>query len=134
VRKSIAVFGSVIVGTLLACSSSPTASNPASPGSDAPKVVGEAPCKKIEAPQLISRAGASYPSALRKEGVQGKVVMRALLTAEGELQDVRVMSSPDPRLSELAVAAFRKWRYKPATCAGKPVPVEITSTTSFDLH
>jgi TonB family protein len=60
--------------------------------------------------------------------------MRALLTAEGELQDVRVMSNPDPRLSELAVAAFRKWRYKPATCAGKPVPVTITSTTSFDLH
>ena len=133
-RKSIAVLASVIVGTLLACSSSPTASNPTPPANDAPKVAGGAPCTNIEAPQLIQRYGPSYPDHLRKLKVQGKVVMRALLNVEGKLQDVQVVSSPDPRLSELAIEAFRKWRYKPATCAGKPVPVTITSTTSFDQH
>jgi outer membrane biosynthesis protein TonB len=47
--------------------------------------------------------------------------MKAHLTAEGKLLHIEVSSSPDPRLSELAVEAFQKWQYKPARCAGKPV-------------
>jgi TonB family protein len=58
--------------------------------------------------------------------------MKAALTAEGKLENIQVSSSPDSKLSELAVEAFQKWRYKPATCAGKPVPVHITSTMRFD--
>jgi TonB family protein len=60
--------------------------------------------------------------------------MKAALTEEGRLRDIEVSSSPDRRLSELAVEAFGKWQYKPARCAGKPVEVYITSTMNFDVH
>jgi TonB family protein len=60
--------------------------------------------------------------------------MKAALTEEGKLRDIQVSSSPDSRLSDLAVEAFEKWQYKPARCAGKPVQVYITSTMNFDLR
>jgi protein TonB len=91
-------------------------------------------CEKIQAPELVRRFEPSYPADLRKQGVRGTVVMKAHLTEQGKLLHIEVSSSPDPRLSELAVEAFQKWRYKPAHCAGKPVQVYITSTMSFKPH
>jgi TonB family protein len=91
-------------------------------------------CANIQAPELIRRVEPSYPGDLRKKGVQGTVILKAALTEEGELRDIQVAASPNSRLTELAVEAFRKWQYKPARCAGKPVQVYITSTMSFDLN
>lgn len=58
--------------------------------------------------------------------------MKATLTAEGKLENIQVSSSPNSKLSELAMEAFEKWRYRPAICAGKPIEVYITSTMRFD--
>jgi TonB family protein len=66
--------------------------------------------------------------------VQGRVILNATLSEGGNLENIQVVASPDPRLSELAVKAFRTWRYKPARCGGKPVQVYITSTMSFNVH
>lgn len=135
-RRTIGIVAPLVFGTVVACSSSGPATSPA-PQRGARDASGAAAdtrprCAKVEAPELIRRAEPSYPDALRKKGVQGTVVMKAALTAEGKLENIQVSSSPDSKLSELAVEAFEKWRYKPATCAGKPVTVYITSTMKFD--
>jgi protein TonB len=135
-RRWIWVLAPLIAITLGACSSSRRLSKPATERGtgDASAVAADSPprCAKIQAPELIRRAEPSYPDELREKGVRGTVVMKAALTAEGKLENIRVSSSPNSELSELAVEAFQKWRYKPATCGGKPVEVYITSTMKFD--
>jgi protein TonB len=133
--RRIGIVAPLIFGTLLACSSSRPPSSPTTQreNRDLAGAADAAPrCAKIDAPELIRRAEPSYPDEVRKRGVRGTVIMKAALTAEGKLENIQVSSSPDSKLSELAVEAFQKWRYKPATCAGKPVPVHITSTMRFD--
>lgn len=138
-RPSISAFAALAGATALACATSPPpASSPSSSATRAADsaTVGEDPrfpCTNVQAPLLIKRVEPSYPADLRKEGVQGKVVLKASLTSEGTLEDIQVSASPDSRLSKLAVEAFQKWRYKPAHCAGKPVQVYLTSTMNFGL-
>ncbi|MEO8349820.1 MAG: energy transducer TonB [Acidobacteriota bacterium] len=132
-RPSMSVFAVLTGATLLACSTSspPTGSTPPAATRTADSAAAQPPCTNVQAPQLIKRVEPSYPADLKKEGVQGRVVMKASLTAEGELENIQVSESPDSRLSKLAVEAFQKWQYKPAHCAGKPVRVYITSTSNF---
>jgi TonB family protein len=137
-RGPIRAIASLVASTVVACSISHPAPRPAPQARTRDTRAGTAPapprCPDIQAPELIRRAEPTYPDDLRKEGVQGKVVLKAYLDGEGKLRNIQVSSSPDSRLSELAVEAFQKWQYRPARCAGKPVPVYITSTLSFDLR
>lgn len=93
-------------------------------------------CKEIEAPVLLDCVDPEYPADVRKEKLEGKVVARAVLTADANLEGMKIVSSPSEALSGLAVDAFRQWRYKPAFCrdSGKPVQAYITMTTTFSLH
>jgi protein TonB len=93
-------------------------------------------CKSIEAPKLLRSVEPDYPEEIRKQGVKGKVVAEAVLTPDGALEDIRIVSSPSEALSQLALKAFSQWRYKAAFCRnwGKPIRVYITMTAAFNLH
>jgi TonB family protein len=77
-----------------------------------------------------------YPEALRRAKLKGVVVAEAVITSGGNLEDIKIVSSPAPELSSLALVAFRERRYKPAICreTGQPVQVTVTLTTSFTLQ
>jgi TonB family protein len=139
-RRWPGILGSLILGALLACSSSRPApdlnSRTQSQNSEAPVWAADShpACEKIQAPEHIRRVEPEYPADLRRLRVQGKVVMTATLRADGVLQDIKVSSSPSPYLSKLAVEAFQRWRYKPARCGGEPIQVYITTTMTFGLY
>jgi protein TonB len=57
----------------------------------------------------------AYPSASRRRGEQGRVLISALVTAEGLVKEAFVeVSSGFPRLDEAALSAVRAWRFVPA--------------------
>jgi TonB family protein len=93
-------------------------------------------CKEVESPVLLDCVDPDYPRDVRKGRLEGKVVAQAILTADGNLEGIRIVSSPSEVLSNLAVSAFRRWHYKPAFCrdAGKQVQTYITMTTTFGLR
>jgi len=64
-------------------------------------------------------------------GLEGTVLMQALVLEDGSIGDVKVMKSI-PGLDEPAVAALRQWRFKPARTAGKPVAVWVSVPMKFD--
>ena len=100
------------------------------------KVQATTACTEMEAPTLIDCVDPDYPKDIRRRHLQGKVVASARLTADGVLEDFKIESSPWPELSQLALDAFRQWRYKPALCrdTGKTIPVRITTTLTFTLN
>lgn len=81
---------------------------------------------------LLTRVVPRYPEEAREQGVQGPVVMNALVGADGSVQEVRVVSG-DPKLVQAASEAVRQWRFRPHLLKGNPVEFETQVTVNFSL-
>ncbi len=73
-----------------------------------------------------------YPERAQREGIQGTVVLDAVVTPEGTVTQVKTVSGPEP-LTQVAADAVRWWRYEPYIVNGQPVPVETTIIVNFRL-
>ena len=63
-----------------------------------------------------------YPLAARRQGTEGRVVLRARVLEDGRCLEVRIVrSSGHALLDESALATVRRWNFVPATRAGKAV-------------
>jgi protein TonB len=72
-------------------------------------------------PVAVYRVDLEYTAAARTEGIEGKIKLKVTIAADGSVSDVEVLSSVEPALDAVAVAAARQWRFKPAMACGKPV-------------
>jgi TonB family protein len=91
-------------------------------------------CDEITHPEVIEKINPKYPPSARDEKVMGHVVVETVITEEGVVDDIRVVESPDERLSAAAVEAIRQWRFEPALCDGEPVGVYYNLTINFRLE
>ncbi len=82
--------------------------------------------------RLINKVEPVYPPLARNARVQGQVVLTAIISRDGTIQDLRVLSG-HPLLIQAALDAVRQWRYKPFLLSGEPVEVETTVTVNFTL-
>ena len=106
----------------------PGGSTPAAP-SIAPVRVGGL----IREPVKLRHVPPVYPEIARAARVQGTVVLECLLTPEGRVEGVRVVSG-HPLLSPAAAAAVGQWLYRPTLLNGVPVPVLMTVTVLFHVR
>ena len=88
----------------------------------------------VKAPVLVARVEPEYPEALRRARMEGIVILEAVITASGEVDQVRVLKSAGPLLDRATLEAVRQWRYKPATLNGRAVSVYLTVTVTFGLR
>ncbi len=72
----------------------------------------------------------TYPLEARDRGLQGRVLVEAVVSEAGKVENVVIISG-DPVLAKAAVAAARKWRFKPFIKDGKPV--KTTTTIPFNF-
>src|SRR3954464_11228931 len=89
----------------------------------------------VTAPILLRYVRAGYTNGARKAGIEGTVVMEAVIRASGDVADVRVTHSLDPLygLDAQAIAAVKQWRFRAALKAGKPVEVRMECEMRFKL-
>lgn len=81
---------------------------------------------------LIHRVEPSYPPLARAARVQGDVVLTAVISVNGEIENLQLVSG-HPMLVPSAISAVKQWRYKPYLLNGQPVEVETTITVIFSL-
>ena len=75
-----------------------------------------------------------YPRMAREQGWQGKVVLRARITAEGTVQHASVQeSSGFPVLDNSAVQAVKTWSFEPAKNGEFTVASTVALPIRFDL-
>ena len=86
-----------------------------------------------ELPEAVTRIPPSYPDLAREAGVDGTVMVQALVGKDGKVKDVRVVKSI-PMLDDAAKAAVRQWVFKPALSNNKPVAVWVGVPVKFSLH
>ena len=77
-------------------------------------------------------AQATYPLLAQHMKVQGSVVLQAIISADGVVQDVHVLSGPTI-LASAARQAVREWRFKPVLQNGQPVETKADITVNFTI-
>jgi TonB family protein len=83
---------------------------------------------QLQAPKPI------YPASAESAGIQGTVLLRAIVSTDGSIMGLTVLSSPDPLLADAAMEAVRQWRYQPTLLNGQPVEVVTTISVNFRLE
>jgi periplasmic protein TonB len=81
---------------------------------------------------LIHRVEPVYPTLAKSARVQGEVVLSAIISTSGEIENLQLVSG-HPMLVPAALTAVKQWRYKPYLLNGQPVEVETTITVIFSL-
>jgi len=81
---------------------------------------------------LQSQVEPVYPMIARRARVQGRVTLRAVISAQGTIESLQVIDG-HPMLVSAALDAVKQWRYKPYMLSGQPVEVETTVFVNFHI-
>jgi protein TonB len=81
---------------------------------------------------LIRRVQPSYPPLARSARIQGTVVLQAIISKDGSIENLRLLSG-HPMLAPAAIEAVKQWRYRPYVLNNEPVEVETQITVNFSL-
>jgi len=81
---------------------------------------------------VLTRVQPHYPEEARQQRIQGAVVLKALVGADGSVQELKVISG-DPLLVQAATEAVRQWRFQPHRSKGQSTGFETRITINFLL-
>jgi protein TonB len=81
---------------------------------------------------LIAPIRPVYPAIAKAGGVQGTVVVEAVISRKGTVESLHVVSGP-LMLQQAALEAIRDARYQPFRLNSEPTEVQTTITVNFRL-
>ena len=93
-----------------------------------------AQCDDLQEAEPVARIQPSYPPSARANHEQGRVILYAVLEADGSLSHMAIIHRATPDLDAAAVEAVRHWHYKPAACGQTPIRMETSIETDFWLQ
>lgn len=87
------------------------------------------------APTVAKRVVPRYPDSARVRGIEGQVVIEAIIGRDGSVEPgVKIIQSI-PALDDAAIEAFRQWRFTPGRDAsGRPLRVILQAPVRFVLR
>ena len=88
----------------------------------------------VKAPIVANRAQPEYTEAARKARIAGTVIVEAIIDKNGNVDQVRLVKGLPMGLSEQAMNAVRKWKFKPGTMNGQNVDTIFNLTVTFQLE
>ena len=84
--------------------------------------------------RIISKPEPTYTEEARKNQTSGTVVLRAVLSASGQVTGIRAVSGLPFGLTERAIAAARQIKFTPAQKDGRAVSQYIQIEYNFNLY
>jgi protein TonB len=81
---------------------------------------------------LIHRVQPEYPILAKMAHVQGTVVLHAVISKQGTIENLQTISGPG-LLVQAAKDAVSRWQYRPYYLNGEPVEVDTQVTVNFVL-
>jgi TonB family protein len=109
---------------------------PAAPKSEASLPTNAAELNRIPSaavPELQQTIVSNVPVLGQHSRVEGSVVLQAIVGADGNIENLRVVSGP-AILSSAAQQAVREWRFKPYLQNGQPVETKARITVNFSIR
>jgi TonB family protein len=88
----------------------------------------------VESANRIRNVTPFYPASAKASGIQGSVILAAVIDKLGAPISLRVQNiDVDPELARSAIEAASQWRYKPTLLNGNPIEVATTITVNYTL-
>ncbi len=88
----------------------------------------------VQKAKLVQHIRPIYPVDAEQEGVEGTVLLEAIISKQGEPIGLKTINTVvDRRLVTAAIEAVRYWRYKPVLLNGQPIEVVTTINVVFQL-
>lgn len=81
--------------------------------------------------ELVTRVHPVYPPKARANREGGRVVLYAVIEADGSLSHLTVIHHASPDLENAAIEAVRQWRYKVNGCGDSPGRMETSIPVDF---
>jgi protein TonB len=119
------VLGGVIGGALSA-----VAPPPPPPKPQAPKRIRVG--GQVESARVVFGPHPEYPPLAKMARIQGTVRLDAIISKDGTIQDLKVISG-HPLLVRAALEAVQRWRYQPTLLNGDAVEVATEIDVNFTL-
>ncbi len=80
----------------------------------------------------VVKPNPEFSSMARKLRVSGKVEVEAVVTVDGNVESAKALTG-NPLLSNSAVDAVRRWKFKPFTSNGEPTRAIAVLSFTFKL-
>lgn len=85
-------------------------------------------------PVQLSGRQPRYTELARRSGIQGTVILEAVIDKKGRVSNVRILKGLPMGLDAEAVAAVQDWTFEPAKMDGRSVAVYYTLTVNFQIQ
>jgi protein TonB len=86
----------------------------------------------VQQAKLVRQPKPVYPPLAKQARISGVVHLHALISANGTIQDLKVISG-HPLLIPAALEAVKQWVYQPTLLNGEPVEVQTQIDVNFTL-
>lgn len=87
----------------------------------------------LSTPKLLHSVDPEYTPQAIAAGIEGSVVLHAVISADGRVTNADVLSPLPAGLDRKAIAAVKQWQYSPGVMDGERVPVLTTIDVLFKL-
>jgi periplasmic protein TonB len=84
----------------------------------------------VREPRVTKLVSPIYPRLARQARVAGTVVLEAIVTADGKVAEIKVVSG-HPLLVDAAINCVKQWEYEPTLLNGVPTPIILTARVHF---
>lgn len=86
---------------------------------------------KAEPPVPVRTVAPDYPDELRRDGVSGVVMVKCTIDEQGNVTEPTIEKSSNNAFEKPAIAALKKWKFKPAKQDGAPVSIKVSIPIKF---
>lgn len=87
---------------------------------------------EVASTYIVQRFEPAYPESAKQQGVEGSVVLDAVVGTDGTVRELKDVSG-DQQLAAAAVDAVKRWQFKPYEREGVPVEFRTLITLNFAL-
>jgi len=91
-------------------------------------------CDHIQAPQPVYTPEPSLSDKETRDHTRETVLVYALIAKDGTMADAQVVNPTGDGLDARAERAVRTWKFKAATCSGRPIAIEMQVEVEFRLN
>ncbi len=89
---------------------------------------------EMSRPEPLQPIRPLYTEVARRAGLQGTVIVEAVIDEKGRATDIRVLRGLPMGLDRAAVEAIQRCPFKPAMMGGRPVKVYFNLTVNFTIQ
>lgn len=111
-------------------------SSPTSPSLPSAPAIVYLPGNGVSSPTLVREVKPTYPAEAIAAGIQGTVLLTAVVLADGTVGEVTIVQSLDTvyGLDSLAVSAVKQWLFTPGQKDGAAVAVRVGVEVIFTIR